>query len=419
MTYSVLDKDSLPGYLSKLDKAIEVLGSVDDIVISEIGDGNLNFVYRVSSASAPERSVIVKQAVPYLRMSGESWPLSKDRMKFEIAALRQYNELVPDFVPEIYHADEEMCVLVMRDLGAIKVLRYPMMEGNTFDKVGRDIGHFMAESLFRTSFLGMQSIERRRLMQKFTLNDDLCKLTEEFIFTFPYIDHESNYKNPPTNKHALEKLGGDPEYLRRVLRFKELFLSKTDALVHGDLHTGSIMVSADETYVIDMEFAFFGPFGFDVGKIIANFLMSYTSHFYRPGGPDYQKWILRQCREIWTVFEAQFLKLWDETPSSALIFEGLPHKEDLPEFKRRFMTNLFTDAVGFCACSLARRAVGIAGVADVRDVEDVEMRSKLECMNIDLSHTLMMQYESLDTIDKFLAAVEAFYAENAISKSGT
>ena len=180
-------------------------------------------------------------------------------MIFEIRALQAYNEIVPEFVPEIYHADESMSVVVMQDLGNVQVLRYPMIEATVFPKVGADIGMFLAESLFRTSYLGMASVERRRLMQKFNLNDELCKLTEEFIFTFPFVDHESNYKNAPTNEYALSVFRDDPEYLKRVLHFKELFLSKSDALLHGDLHTGSLMVGPDDTYVIDMEFAFFWP----------------------------------------------------------------------------------------------------------------------------------------------------------------
>ena len=78
------------------------------------------------------------------------------------------------------------------------------------------------------------------------------------------------------------------DYKLDVLRFKDLFVAKTDALLHADLHSGSLIVNQDETYVIDMEFAYFGPFGFDVGKVIANFLMCYTSHFYHSDDDSYQ-----------------------------------------------------------------------------------------------------------------------------------
>lgn len=403
----------IPGYLAGLPRVMEVLGEGDDLEITEIGDGNLNFVFRVARPGDQPRSVILKQAVPYLRVKGEGWPLSRERIRFETRALEVYNDIVPSFVPEILHSDPEMSVLVMQDLGKVEVLRYPMIDGVKFPNVGKDIGGFLAETLFKSSTLGMESTDRRRLMQDFNLNDELCKLTEEFIFTFPYVDHPSNYQNRPMNEHALRRFRSDPEYLRRVLRFKELFLTKADALLHGDLHTGSVMVDQDKTYVIDVEFAFFGPFGFDVGKIIANFLLAYTSHYHRVGGPAYQAWLLGECVTIWQTFEAEFLRLWDEAPEAALLLDGMLDPDDLAEYKTRFMRAIFDDAMGFCACSVARRTVGLAGVADVRAIEDLEVRTRLECMNIDLSHWIMMQYDEIGTIDRFKAMIEEFYSEQA------
>ena len=46
-------------------------------------------------------------------------------------------------------------------------------------------------------------------------------------------------------------------------------MGSPEALIHGDLHTGSIMVTESETRVIDPEFAFYGPMGFDVGAVSA------------------------------------------------------------------------------------------------------------------------------------------------------
>ena len=415
MSYQILTRETLLDYILAVDRCRDVLGEGEGLVVTEIGDGNLNYVYRVSRPGSDKQSLIVKQAVPYLRMVGETWPLNKDRMIVEIKALQAYNRIAPEFVPDIYHADEEMCVLIMQDLGTIQVLRYAMIDGVAIPDVGVDIGRFLATTLFSTSYLGMESVERRKLMGDFTLNDDLCKLTEDFIFTFPFIDHESNYENPPTNKYALELFRSNPEFLKRVLHFKELFLSKADALLHGDLHTGSLMAGPKQTYVIDTEFAFFGPFGFDIGKIIANFLMSYTSHFHRDGGPTYQASLLGEIRNIWTTFEPEFLAQWNDTSSSALFHEGFLDETDLAVYKSAFMKQIFEDAVGFCACSLARRTVGIAGVADIRSIEDIRERTKLEKINIDLSYRLMLEHDQIDDIDAFIVVVEQFYKEKVTS----
>lgn len=410
MTYTVLDQAALPGYLEALPAVMDVLGPGEGYDITEIGDGNLNFVYRVARRGDRMRSVILKQAVPYLRVAGEDWPLSRNRMVYELRASRLYGEVVPDFVPSIYHADEEMSVVIMEDLRDLRVLRYPMIEGELFPRIGRDIGQFLGMSLFKLSYLGMDSMARRALMADFVSNDELCKLTEEFIFTFPFVTHESNYVNPETNAYATKVFRGDPEYLKRVLHFKELFLAKPDALLHGDLHTGSVMASPETTYVIDPEFAFFGPFGFDVGKIMANFLFCYTAHYHRSGGPDYQEWLLGEVATIWTTFETEFLRLWGEQGESAQMYHGFLEPADLEVYKAEFMHRIFQDAIGFAACSLARRTVGIAGNADVRGIEDMGVRTRLEKMNIDLSYLLMMKHDELDSIDALLAVVRDFHA---------
>ena len=40
----------------------------------EVGDGNLNFVYIVEG---PEGGLVVKQALPFLRLVGDDWPLGQ------------------------------------------------------------------------------------------------------------------------------------------------------------------------------------------------------------------------------------------------------------------------------------------------------------------------------------------------------
>lgn len=411
MKYFTLDKASIPEYLGNIPKVSAVLGDTKEILIEEIGDGNLNFVYRVISKQSPTKSVILKQAVPYLRMAGDSWPLSRDRMTYEIRALRAYEEIAPNYIPKVYHSDEEMSVLIMENLSNHRVIRHGMKEAEVYPKVGLHVGEFLADSLFKTSSLAMESGARRELMSQFVLNSELCKLTEEFIFTFPFIEHESNYVNTPSNDYANNTIRQDDCYKANILKFKELFITKTDALLHGDIHTGSLMGNQEETYVIDPEFAFFGPFGFDVGKIIGNLLLCYTSHFYHSTDSSYRDWLLSQAIIIWETFESRFLSLWSETPHSAMFVENFISTEAFTKYKKHYLQNILSEAVGFCACSIARRTLGIAGVAEIRSIEDETIRGKLEIINIELSRMLMNQFDSITNINQFESLVKTFFAK--------
>ena len=121
MKYKILSRDIIPEYISQVPAVAAYFGDETEFEIDEIGDGNLNYVDKVRSKNKSEKVVVLKQAVPYLRMVGEEWPLARDRMSFEIRALKQYNELVPASVPSVIHADEEMSVLIMQCLDAHKI----------------------------------------------------------------------------------------------------------------------------------------------------------------------------------------------------------------------------------------------------------------------------------------------------------
>ena len=70
--YFELTEESVVSYIkSKMDYFSE------DAVYAceEIGDGNLNLVFRVKDTKN-DKSIIVKQALPYVRAAGEDWPFS-------------------------------------------------------------------------------------------------------------------------------------------------------------------------------------------------------------------------------------------------------------------------------------------------------------------------------------------------------
>ena len=65
--------------------------------------------------------------------------------------------------------------------------------------------------------------------------------------------------------------------------------------------------------MIDPEFAFYGPMGFDIGAVIGNLLMGYFSegHERTPGERrEYEAWILETAEEVWGGFRSKFLELW-------------------------------------------------------------------------------------------------------------
>ena len=78
--------ETLPDRLAIIDAlAGQVCLALAAWPVEEVGDGKLNLVFIVNG---PEGAAIVKQASPYVRLPGDSWPLPLNRPCHAHHALR-------------------------------------------------------------------------------------------------------------------------------------------------------------------------------------------------------------------------------------------------------------------------------------------------------------------------------------------
>ena len=404
MNYKILDKNNIIEYIHSIEE-IKNYFKVDDLFIDEIGDGNLNYVFIIKSIQNPKKALILKQAVPYLRCVGEEYPLSRERMSYEIRALNQFSKVTPMHIPKLYDVSEEMSCVIMEFLDEHLIMREGLINKTFYPNFGEHISTFLAENLFKTSSLHLNSTEKRKLSDNFNSNTELCKLTEDFVFTFAFMEHETN--DAYSINHELAKeLFEDTSFKKAVLGLKYKFMTQSDALLHGDLHTGSIMLNEKQTYIIDPEFAFIGPFGFDIGALIGNLIMSYTSHVALSSDNKYINWILETIEEVLTKFEEKFLTLWNLQEESALIVDGFIPDHDLNKYKKEFMINIFQDALGYAGCKMTRRMFGIAGVADIRDIEDEQIRDNAIKMTLDIAKVFVKEHKEITKIETVLHIIK-------------
>jgi len=403
MSYQILTTDILEEYILDIPQIRKYLQE-GHIEIDEIGDGNLNFVYRVTNEET-NKSLIVKQAVPYLRIAGEGFPLSRDRMSYEIRALKFYEEIAEGSVPKVYYADEDMSLVIMQNLSDEIIMRKGLIDRVYYPHFVEDISEFLAKSLFYSSSLYLSSSQKRELVGRFNGNVELCKLTEDFVFTNAFMDDETNDINPGLVDEARELFVKD-EFKKGVLRLKYIFMTQSDALLHGDLHTGSIMISSENTFVIDPEFAFVGAFGFDIGALIANMINSYISHTVTTKDEAYREWILDSIEQIYTLFHSKFLTLWSQHPNSALLKEGFISDSELREFKEEFMSDIFTQSIGFAGCKIARRVFGIAGVEEIRGLGSREDRAKAERLALAIGERLVVEHRDIKSVERLIATIQ-------------
>ncbi|MDC9612432.1 S-methyl-5-thioribose kinase [Xenorhabdus khoisanae] len=405
--------ESLPHYLSQnLPITLSLGGSPETWHVQEIGDGNLNLVFIVSGK---EKTIVVKQALPYVRAAGESWQLSLVRSHFEYHTLIEENKVAPKYVPDVYFYDEEMSLIVMEYLSQHIILRKQLIAGIEIPRLAEDIGIFLAKTLFHTSDIGMAGKEKKDLVARFANNHELCKITEDLIFTEPYFNAERNNWTTPQLDNEIYSLWQDRALVQTAMQYKYQFMTQAQALLHGDLHSGSIMVTQNSTKVIDPEFSFVGPMAFDIGNYIGNLLIAYFAQpALRENNAqciDYQTWLLEQIETTWVVFKHHFCQLWNEkSPGDAyptcLYQQGRFDTSFLKIAQDDFLSTLFKDTLAYAGLEINRRIIGFAGVADFKQIEDQNQRAICEKSALKLARELIVNrenYHNFSLIKRYIA----------------
>eukprot|EP01039_Chlorochromonas_danica_P005751 gene5751-6335_t len=422
IAYRRLDVSTLKAYINNNHELHEHLDfspgrdSVDDLLIDEVGDGNLNFVYIIRKG---ERSIVVKQALPFVRCVGENWPLTLQRAEFEYQALTEELRMTEGrFVPEVFFFDRTNAVIAMRYVEPPHIiLRKALIGAQRLSTLATDLGTFVALTLFRSSALNLPGGVFRAKVSEWSQNAALCALTEKVIFSDPYTTSALNRWNTPYLDNYAASIRGDRQLKLAASYFKRIFLTKPQSLLHADLHTGSVMVKEGSTFVIDPEFAFYGPKGFDLGAILSNLYLAYFSHSVRDTG-DYAEWILSQISELYKTFQEVFGKLWLEGARSGqglgeLYLAQVYSVEEIEAGLKPYLDDVWRDVLGFTGMKMIRRIVGVAHVADLDTIEDPVQRSLAEKRALTFARRLAVSAYLNDFSEKGLGTVDEVNAKHA------
>jgi 5-methylthioribose kinase len=382
MDYAPLTPATLSARLGHLPALAERIGPADGWRVAEVGDGNLNLVFIVAGGAG---RLVVKQALPYVRLVGDSWPLPLSRTFYEWHALTRHVARDPGRVPEVHHFDEGQALMVMEHLAPHRILRKSIVAGDAHPLLARHIGLFLARSLFRGSALSLTGSAFRADMALFAANHALADITESLVFTDPYFAAPLN-RHTPGLEPFIAPLRTDRALRIAAQEAKHAFVTRTETLMHGDLHSGSIMATPGDTRVIDPEFAIYGPFGFDIGMFLANLLLAFfaqSGHEAKPGDRDgYRGWLLGQVREVWQVFAAEFRHLWRTERTGILharsLFEDGGDPAGAEAALARVLDGIRRDAMGFCGVEMHRRILGLAHVEDMEAIADPARRVRAE-----------------------------------------
>ena len=339
--------------------------------VTEFTDGNLNYAWAVRSSGG---GVFVKQAPPYIKCLGADYGLPAERMLLESAALDLYGRVAPGTVPRHLHLDPQRCVMVLELLDGYELMRTALRAGRTDAKhAAEEVGKFMGLTHKATHRDRVPAAERAALESHFA-NTTMCGITADYVFTKPLDAADPTNKCSAAVAKLAATLRADDELRRGVAELREVFLSEKECLIHGDLHTGSVMVpaagSSGAAKVIDGEFAFYGPAAFDVGTFVANIAFALVSV-----GDDADA--RKRC--------LQMIDMATQTYADEM---GMTKSDDQAIFNER--------TAGFAGCELIRRVIGAAHVDDLELMPPGTQRDAAERAALNLGMQLVKTRSMLE-----------------------
>lgn len=344
--------------------------------------GNLNHVCRIFDERG--NSVYLKQAGDTLRIS-EDMTATLDRNRQESEILELEEKLLSSdkkMVPHIYFYDTVMAACIMEDCSDFEVMRDAMLKHETFEQFADDVSTFMTKTLLLSSDIVMDHKEKKELVRKF-ITPDLDDITEKLVLTEPYTGADRNNVFEPNKKFVEKELYSDEKLHLEVSKLKFKFMNDSQALLHGDLHTGSVFIKQGETKFFDCEFGTYAPMGYDVGNVIANLIFAYDNGL-STDDEKFSDWCLNQIEKTVDLFIIKFSGLYDENVADPMA--------KVPGFKEYYINSVLDDTAGYAGTELHRRTVGMANVKDVTSIKDVNKRLLAERINIIAGKDFIMNH---------------------------
>jgi 5-methylthioribose kinase len=227
--------------------------------IEHVGDGNINWLRRVTSDKG---SRVIKQARPALERFPE-YRASTERLLHEA----RFYQLAAPFdlehvCPQVLHLDAEQRVLVLEDLGECERLDAALERG-------ADIG---AAAALLARFLGRLHAGTRdpHLAAQFA-NDEMRRLHGNHIFHLPY--RPNDFPLSPAVAARARELQADSALIATIDRAHARYLASGACLIHGDVQPANVLLAPGGAKLLDAEIAHLGDPAFDVGQLLGHLLL--------------------------------------------------------------------------------------------------------------------------------------------------
>ncbi|XP_067672840.1 methylthioribose kinase-like [Haliotis asinina] len=343
-------RDSVMKVVTKYSH-LEQLQWAGDISKLKIENGGSCNVFRVCLDGSDSSVIVVQCAKPT-----DAKEPHRDNAQLEFNTLIKFDCLAPGSAVKPVFCDPESKILCIEDLRDYAIYRTSLINGHLDDdaalKLARDVAIIHRDT--HVAKIGEDAIKQ---LDKEFQNATTLTLREQLLFTSPFTPGDPSNQCSDAVKARLDWLYGDQEVLRAAADMKRIFLEKKEALIHGDLHTGSIMVKDKDSKIINAGCSYVGPCSLDLGLLVANYIFTYYCHLLCPDDNDNHR-----------VFAYRVVDICNKT-----VDEYFKHMTSVTEDLEIYQAKLISEMAGFAGCEIIRRLVGPAHVDEFDHTHDAEI----------------------------------------------
>lgn len=200
---------------------------------------------------SPEKSFVVKQALPKLRVK-EDWFSDVTRVVNEKDCLDFYHSIAPEHVPQLLFFDEENYLFGMEAAPESSQMWKHMLLAGTVDfEVARKVAATLAA--IHNAAANDVAVHQRFTSQKFFIELRIDPYLRTTAARHPLLEKRINHE------------------ICRLLENKQ-------TLVHGDYSPKNILVDGSQIYILDFEVAHIGDPSFDLGFLTNHFILKAIKH---------------------------------------------------------------------------------------------------------------------------------------------
>ena len=277
--------------------------------VRELSDGNLNLVFLLRDSAGG--GLVLKQALPYVRVD-PAWPMTPGRARHEALALRVHGELAPGAVPRLYGFDADRYVLAIEDLSDHVVWRTALNLGERHEGAA---GPRPLRGPHRLRVVGARPdpLEQKRLLAD-AVNPELCRSPRTSCS--PSRSSSTSTTSTSRSWRTTSALWPRTRWSAAASGARRSPSSQgPGAPARRSAHRVRPRASRPggaprSTRAFDSEFAaFYGPIGFDIGTLWANFVLA-AARAPPSTTASQAGWLLGLLDEAWSAFEAELRGLW-------------------------------------------------------------------------------------------------------------